>query len=173
MKKVVLILLTVIFFNCALAAELKGGASINEWDEFFSSLNLTSKQIEAISKIKKEEENALRPYILDVSSKENAIQFLSGLKCDFKDKECKKRLQDDILARKEEEKEALIKIQRKKTYYKIRYRNVLTRQQDIKLQNMIKEKEQKKKVEQERKEFQKRQERINKLKIWNKFKKQK
>ena len=71
-------------------------------------------------------------------------------------------------ARENEQNEALRKIYQKKQYYKLRYRNVLTREQDIKIQQMIKEDEHKEKVLMERLEKQKRQERIDKFKFWKK-----
>ena len=131
-------------------------------------VDLTPKQRKQILRIRNEENYVLRPLTLDMEAKEEGSTLIDRFVCDFFDFECKAKLRDSLEARKNAQNEALRKIYQKKQYYKLRYRNVLTREQDIKIQQMIKEDEHKEKVLMERLEKQKRQERIDKFKFWKK-----
>lgn len=134
--------------------------------DYFGQLNLTDVQKERVLRVREEENYVLRPLILDYHSKEDGLNFLKSLKCGFFDKTCKIKLKEDIELREQERNEALRKIKLKKAYYKTRYRNILTRAQDIELQRIIKEEEHKNKVIEERAQKEKRREFIDKLKFW-------
>ena len=141
-----LVVLFILIFPFSVFAEnvsLKAGIESNDYSDYLEMVDLTPKQRKQILRIRNEENYVLRPLTLS-------------------------KLKDDIAQREEEHKEALRKIYQKKQYYKLRYRNVLTREQDIKIQQMIKEDEHKEKVLMERLEKQKRQERIDKFKFWKK-----
>lgn len=163
MKKIlILFLLSGICF----AQNLKDTGYNNSYKDYFEYLNLTNIQRQNILKIRKEENFVLRPLVLDVSSKERGLELLYNLKCDFFDKSCKKRLKEDIEKLEFEKNEVLRRIEQKRNYYSVRYKNLLTREQNIKLEQMLKDDIHKQKVLKEREERQKRQDIINKLKIW-------
>lgn len=170
MRNFLILLFVFLFSMCAFAQDstkLKTGIEANDYTDYLEMVNLTPKQRRQILRIRNEENYVLRPLVLDAQSKEEGLILLDRFTCDLFDFECKAKLKDDIAQREEEHKEALRKIYQKKQYYKLRYRNVLTREQDIKIQQMIKEDEHKDKVLMERLEKQKRQDRINKLKFWS------
>ena len=172
MKK---ILVSVIFiflaFSFANAENLKAGIKRNEYSDYLEMVDLSAEQREKVLRIRNEENFVLKPLTLDIESKERGLELLNSLQCKTFDFECKKKLNLDIEQRQMEYNEALRKINQKKNYYKIRYRNILTREQDYKIQKMIAENEHKDKVLMERAERAKKQERIDKLKFWERFKK--
>ncbi len=171
MKK---ILVSVIFiflaFSFANAENLKAGIKRNEYSDYLEMVDLSAEQREKVLRIRNEENFVLKPLTLDIESKERGLELLNSLQCKTFDFECKKKLNLDIEQRQAEYNEALRKINQKKNYYKIRYRNILTREQDYKIQKMIAENEHKDKVLMERAERAKKQERIDKLKFWERFK---
>lgn len=170
-KKIIFLVCFLLIASAGFTESLKGGIGKNDYSDYLETVNLTAKQREQILKIRNEENYVLRPLVLEIHSKERGLEFLSNLRCDFFDSDCKKRLKEDIELREFEKNELLRKINQKKNYYRIRYRNILTREQDIQIQKMIEENEHKDKVLAERAERQRKQERIDKLKVWEKFKK--
>ena len=166
-----LVVLFIFIFPFSVFAEnvsLKAGIESNDYSDYLEMVDLTPKQRKQILRIRNEENYVLRPLTLDMEAKEEGSTLIDRFVCDFFDFECKAKLRDSLEARENEQNEALRKIYQKKQYYKLRYRNVLTREQDIKIQQMIKEDEHKEKVLMERLKKQKRQERIDKFKFWKK-----
>lgn len=172
MKKAILpVLLFFIIVLCSYAENLKAGIQSDNFVDYFETVNLTPAQREQILRIRNEENFVLKPLTLDIESKERGLEFLGTLQCRTFDFECKKKLRADIEQREAERKEILRQISQKKNYYGIRYKNVLTREQYIKIQKLIEETAHKDKVLMERAERAKKQEKIDKLKFWEKFKK--
>ncbi len=171
MKKIApLFFLFFFFISFAFAQNLKAGIEKKDYQDYLETVNLTPEQREKILQIRTEENFILKPLSLNAEAKERGLELLNSLQCSFFDFECKQKLKLDIEQRQMEYDEALRQITQKKNYYKIRYRNILTREQDYQIQQMIKENEHKEKVLAQRLERAKRQERINKLKFWEKFK---
>ena len=166
MKKIFLVLF-LMFFSTAFAKNLKG--SIESYSDFFQYIKLTEEQEEKISKIRQQEETVLKPYVLDVCAKEDSILILKNLKCSLLDKKCKRKLKQDIQLRKDEQQEALRKIDLKKRYFEIRYRNILTREQDLEYQRIKNLTEQQEKALSDTQKRLKRQKRIDRMKLWRKF----
>jgi len=163
------LILFAINISWAFAADLSAGVQKSGIFDYLESVNLTPAQRQKILNIRKEEMQVLEPFMLDVQSKERGLEFLNSLECKRFDSVCKTRLKEDIEQREFELREAERKVLQKKNYYRIRYRNVLTREQDLKIKKMIEETEHKEKVLMERAERAKKQERIDKLKIWRKI----
>lgn len=171
MKKFFLLAFLVFtIFSFANAENIKAGISRNEYQDYLEMVDLSPEQREKVLRIRNEENFVLKPLTLDIESKERGLELLNSLQCKTFDFECKRKLKLDIEQRQIEYNEALRKINQKKNYYKIRYRNVLTREQDCTIRKMIEENEHKDKVLMERAEKAKKQERIDKLKFWEKFK---
>lgn len=171
MKKSLILIFLLMFALPVSAQSLKGSIDKGDYSDYLEMVELSETQRAQILRIRNEENFVIRPLALDIESKERGLEFLKSLKCDMFDTKCKARLKEDIEEREFEYNELIRKTNQKKNYYKLRYRNVLTREQDIKIQKMIEEKEHQDKVIMERMEKKKKQERIDKLKIWNKFKK--
>lgn len=155
---------------CFADDSLKAGIKRNEYADYLEMIDLSAEQRESVLRIRNEENFVLKPLTLDIESKERALELLNSLQCKTFDFECKNKLKLDIEQRQVEYAEALRKINQKKSYYKLRYRNLLTREQDYKIRKMIEENEHKDKVLMERAERAKKQERIDKFKFWEKFK---
>ncbi len=170
-KKTVLIIAVILSASICFAQNLKAGIETGSYSDLLESVNLTPEQRQKILRIRNEEDAVLKPLTLDIESKERGLELLNSLQCKTFDFECKDRLKEDIAQREAEKKEILRKINQKKNYYRIRYRNILTREQDIQIQKMIEDIEHKDKVLAERAEKAKKQEKIDKLKFWKKFKK--
>ncbi|MCD8024925.1 MAG: hypothetical protein LUE64_05275 [Candidatus Gastranaerophilales bacterium] len=156
-------------FSATCAENLSGG--VTNFTDYLEKVNLTESQRKKIEAIRKEERSVLEPLALDLASKERGVELLNSMKCKTFDSNCRKLLKEDIEKREFERREALYKIQQKKAYYKIRYRNVLTRAQDIQIEEMINNSKHIEKVLKEREQRQEKQEKIDKLKFWNKLKK--
>ena len=172
MKKIFVLLFFIpLIFSFACAENLKAGIMRNDYQDYLEMVNLSAEQREKILRIRNEENYVLKPLTLDIEAKERGLELLNSLQCKTFDFECKRKLKLDIEQRQMEYNEALRKINQKKNYYKLRYRNILTREQDYIIQNMITENEHKDKVLMERAERAKKQERIDKLKFWERFKK--
>ena len=170
-KSLIIFFLFLLFVSFSCAENLKAGIKRNEYPDYLEMVNLSAEQREKVLRIRNEENFVLKPLTLDIESKERGLELLNSLQCKTFDFECKKKLKLDIEQRQMEYNEALRKINQKKNYYKLRYRNVLTREQDYKIQKMIAENEHKDKVLMERAERVKKQERIDRLKFWERFKK--
>ena len=170
-KGLIIFFLFLLFVSFSYAENLKAGIKRNEYPDYLEMVNLSAEQREKVLRIRNEENFVLKPLTLDIESKERGLELLNSLQCKTFDFECKKKLKLDIEQRQMEYNEALRKINQKKNYYKLRYRNVLTREQDYAIQKMIAENEHKDKVLMERAERAKKQERIDKLKFWERFKK--
>ena len=170
-KGLIIFFLFLLFVSFSYAENLKAGIKRNEYPDYLEMVNLSAEQREKVLRIRNEENFVLKPLTLDIESKERGLELLNSLQCKTFDFECKKKLNLDIEQRQAEYNEALRKINQKKNYYKIRYRNILTREQDYKIQKMIAENEHKDKVLMERAERAKKQERIDKFKFWERFKK--
>ena len=139
--------------------------------DYIESLNLTAEKREKIEQIKLEEENALKPFILDISAKEEGIKSLKELKCDFFDSACKEKLKENIAQIEFERDEILKKIGYKKAYFEVKYKNVLTREELLSIEKkreFVIKKDKVDKEEQKKAEIQARKE---KLKVWKKFQK--
>lgn len=139
-KTTLFIFCFLISFSFVCAKEFNIKITENNYLDYLSKINLSEKQKAQISKIKEEEEYVLRPLVLDIYSHETGIEYLKSLKCGAFEFECKKKLKADIENKKFEKEEIMHKIAIKKNYYKIRYRNVLTREQDYQIQQMIESK---------------------------------
>ena len=169
MKKILLIMAIFSFACvCSSAENLKGSISGSAYADYMEKINLTESQKEQINNINKEEEYVLKPYVLDIESKEIGIDYLKSTKCGFFEKKCRKLLKNDIQQRRMEEAEALRKIEVKKNYYDIRYRNTLTRSQDHQIQEMVQRDALIEKVSKERKKRAKAQAKKEKMKFWKK-----
>lgn len=161
MKKILTFLfLTVIFLMPSYAKSLKASVSKNIYLDYLSRIELTEKQKVQIEKIKAEEEAVITPLVLELNSKDEGTDFLKNLKCDMFDKKCKKKLKLEKGQNKADKKAVERKIELKHSYYRTKYRNVLTREQDYKIQQMAEEEAYIKKVEKERaqREFSKKKE---------------
>lgn len=165
MKKYLLII--ILFFPLiAIGQELKGSVDKISYSDYLEQINLSEKQRTQILRIRNEENYVLKPLTLEIEAKEQGLLILDSLKCGFFDKTCKERLQEEKDLKEFELNELLRKTNQKKNYYQIRYRNTLTREQDIKIQQLMKDNEHKNKVMMERLEKEK--------SFWNKlFKKNK
>lgn len=169
MKKIFLVFICFLFICAfAYAENLKGSISGSTYADYMQKINLSEKQKEQIENINKEEEYVLKPYVLDVQSKEIGIEYLKSTKCGFFEKKCKTLLKNDIEQRKREQAEALRKIEIKQNYYNLRYRNTLTRSQDHMIHEMAKNDAHIEKVKLERKKRAKSQARKEKMKFWKK-----
>lgn len=157
------------FAYAAEEASFSAGIKKDEFFDYLETVDLTTEQRRKIIDIRKEEKDIIMPFVLDVHSKERGLEFLNSLQCDMFDFDCKRRLKEDIDQRILERNEAQRKLLQKKNYYKLRYRNILTREQNLKLKKLIEENEHKDKVLMEREARAKKQERIDKLKIWRKI----
>lgn len=159
------LIIALIFPLIAFAQELKGGVDKAYYSDYLEQINLSEKQKKQILKIRNEESYTLKPISLEIEAKEQGLMILDSMKCNLFDKACKTRLKEEKELIEFELNELLRKTAVKKNYYKIRYRNTLTREQDIKIQQLIKDNEHKDKVIKERIEKEK--------SFWNKFKRNK
>ncbi len=142
MKRVFLILSLLLFPLCFSFA--KSSSKEEGFVDFFQYIDLTESQKNRILDIKYEEERAIMPYVLEICAKEEGIELLKNSKCSIIDRKCKQKLKEDIEEKEKEQDAALVKIERKKRYYEIKYKNVLTRKQLLeyeKLKNIAQEKE--------------------------------
>lgn len=133
-KGLIIFFLFLLFVSFSYAENLKAGIKRNEYPDYLEMVNLSAEQREKVLRIRNEENFVLKPLTLDIESKERGLELLNSLQCKTFDFECKKKLKLDIEQRQMEYNEALRKINQKKNYYKLRYRNVLTREQDYKIQ---------------------------------------
>ena len=163
--------LTICFLCLAMpsfAQSLEGSISGSSYADYMEKINLSAKQKEQILKINKEEEFVLRPIVLDIHSHERGIEYLKSLKCGAFESRCKKQLKEDIKEKQFEKNELMRQINQKKNYYNLRYRNVLTREQDYQIKQMAQNDAYVDKVLKEREVAKKKQERKEKLKFWKK-----
>ncbi len=114
MKKVLILLILIIMASAFAASNKKN------YTDYLMKINLTQNQKAQIQEIKKEEEETLKPYVLDMKAKEDGIKFLKNLQCAHFDFACKKKLKADIEERKAEKAESIRKIGLKKNYYETR-----------------------------------------------------
>ena len=169
MKKTVIFLILILTGLLPLHAKsLKGSVGKNLYLDYLEKINLTENQRAQILKIKEEEETVIAPIVLEYTAKEEGLIFLKNLKCDTFDKKCKTRLKQDKELQKQEKEEILRRITQKHNYYKIRYQNVLTREQNYKIQKMAEEEAIKEKVLKERAKREKSKQRKEKMQFWKK-----
>ncbi len=164
MKKSLFILSLFLFTLPAVAQGLKAGVEKNNYFDYLEQVGLSEEQKQKIQIIRQEEETILRPIVLDMTSKEEGLIFLDNLKCDMFDKKCKTKLKENKLYLEFEKEELQRQIRQKQTYYKIRYKNVLTREQNYKIQQIAEFEAKKEKVLKEREQRAKKQERVQKIK---------
>lgn len=151
MKKFLIYFILILIFTVpSFAKSMKASVTRNSYLDYLQRIELTEKQKEKIEKIKLEEETVLRPMALELSAKENGIEYLKNLKCGAFEMKCKSKLREDKALRKKEQEEAIRKINLKHEYYKTRYRNVLTREQDYQINKMAEEEAYIEKVRRER-----------------------
>ena len=167
-KIVILIILIASGFLPLYAKNLKGSVNSNIYLDYLEKINLTEKQRAQILKIKAEEESVLEPIVLEYTAKEEGLIFLDNLKCDMFDGKCKTRLKQDKELQKQEKNELMRQIKLKQNYYKIRYQNILTREQSYKIQKMAEEEAIKEKVLTERAKREKNKQRKEKMQFWKK-----
>lgn len=108
-----------------------------EYIEIKEELGLTEDEIAIFSEINTMEIWAVRPIVLELESKYLRLDELNEKKCRWYQKSCKKELKKDKNFLKGDINELKRQIWQKKEYYKILYINNLTREQDIKLRQLI------------------------------------
>lgn len=164
----ILILCFLCLLSPSFAESLEGSVSGSSYADYMEKINLSAKQKEQIFKIRQEEEFVLRPIVLDMHSHERGVEYLKNLKCGVFEFECKQKLKKDIEEKEFEKTELMRRINQKKGYYNLRYRNVLTREQDYQIKTMAKNDAYVEKVLKEREIAKKKQARKEKLKFWKK-----
>lgn len=151
MKKILIYFVLILIFSMpSFAKNFKASVTQNSYLDYLQRIELTEKQKEKIEKIRTEEETVLKPLALELSARENGIEYLKNLKCGAFEMKCKTKLKEDRALRKREKEEAIRKINLKHDYYKTRYRNVLTREQDYQINKMAEEEAYIEKVKRER-----------------------
>lgn len=154
-----------VFFQCGLFAKED---SLNE---ILETINLTKTQKDRMNEIRIEEESVLIPYILDLKAKEEGLEYVKNLECGIFDFSCKTKLKEKIKELENGKNTALRHVIQKKQYYKIRYTNLLTKEQNSLIKKKMKEKELTEKIILEQELKAKNAKRVEKLKFWTRFKK--
>ncbi len=105
--------------------------------EIKNELSIDESELYDFNTIKKNEDTVLRPIVLELEAKYLRLDELNQIKCRWYQRTCKKELKRDKNFLADDIKELKRQVWQKKEYYKILYLNATTREQYIKLRQMI------------------------------------
>jgi len=105
--------------------------------EIKNELSMDESELYDFNTIKQNEDRVLRPIVLELEAKYLRLDELNQVKCRWYQRTCKKELKRDKNFLADDIKELKRQVWQKKEYYKILYLNATTREQDIKLRQMI------------------------------------
>lgn len=105
--------------------------------EIKNELSMDESELYDFNTIKQNEDKVLRPIVLELEAKYLRLDELNQVKCRWYQRTCKKELKRDKNFLADDIKELKRQVWQKKEYYKILYLNATTREQDIKLRQMI------------------------------------
>ena len=105
--------------------------------EIKDELSINEEELYDFNSIKRDEERVLRPIALQLEANYLRLDELNRIECRWYQKTCKKELKKDKAFLDADIKELKRQIWQKKEYYKILYLNATTREQDIRLRQII------------------------------------
>lgn len=105
--------------------------------EIKDELSLNGAELYDFNSIKENEDKVLRPIVLELEARYLRLDELNEIECRWYQRTCKKELKRDKNFLADDIKELKRQVWQKKEYYKILYLNAATREQDLKLRQMI------------------------------------
>ena len=105
--------------------------------EIKNELSLNEFELYDFNSIKESEDRALRPIVLELEARYLRLDELNEVKCKWYQRTCKKELKRDKNFIADDIRELKRQVWQKKEYYMVLYLNAATREQDLKLRQMI------------------------------------
>lgn len=105
--------------------------------EIRNELSINEDELYDFEGIKQDEERVLRPIALQLEANYLRLDELNQIECRWYQRTCKKELKKDKAFLDADIRELKRQIWQKKEYYKILYLNATTREQDIRLRQII------------------------------------